>query len=74
MATFIQNLSLDFHSFLDPYLNGSGSLVDNNRWYRINLSYWVKNLHLSFCLSIKSAHEFKWYTKTLWPNGMKMYG
>ena len=32
---FIQNLNLDFHSFLDLYLNGSGSSIDNNRWYRI---------------------------------------
>ena len=33
-----------------------------------------ENLQLSFCLSIKRTHEFKWYTKTLWPNGMKMLG
>ena len=32
---FIQNLSLDFHSFFDLYLNGSSSSVDNNQWHRI---------------------------------------
>ena len=37
-------------------------------------SYWVENLQLSFCLSIKITHEFKWYAKTLWPNEMKMFG
>ena len=74
MIHFIHNLSSDFHSFLDLYLNGSGSLVDINRWYRISTSYWVENLQLLFCLSIKSTHEFKWYTKALWPNGMKMLG
>ena len=41
MMHFIQNLSLDFHSFLDLYLNGRGSSVDNNRWYRISTSYWL---------------------------------
>ena len=50
MMHFIQNLSLDFHSFLDLYLNGSGSSVDNNWWYRISTSYWVENMQLSFCL------------------------
>ena len=30
---FIQNLSLNFLSFLDLYLNESDSLNDNNRWY-----------------------------------------
>ena len=58
---FIQNLSLHFHSFLHLYLNGNSSSVDNNRWYRISTSYWVKNLQLSSCLSIESTHEFKWY-------------
>ena len=51
---FIENLSLNFHSFLDLYLNGIGSSVDNNRWYRISTSYWVENLQLPFCLSIKT--------------------
>ena len=74
MMHFIQNLSLNFHSFLDLYMNGIGSSVDNNRWYRISTSYWVENLQLPFCLSIKSTHEFKWYARTLWPNGMKMLG
>ena len=27
-------------------------------------SYWVKNLHLSFVLSIKSTHEFEWHKVT----------
>ena len=47
---FIQNLILVFHSFLDLYLNRSGSSADNNQWYRISTSYWVENLQLSFCL------------------------
>ena len=63
--TFTQNLGLDFHSFLDIYLNGSGSSVDNSRWYHINWSTWVVNMQLYFCFSIKSTHEFKWYRKTL---------
>ena len=50
MMHFIQNLNLDFHSFLDLYLNGSGASVDNNQWYRISTVYWVENLQLSFCL------------------------
>ena len=74
MMHFIQNLRLNFHYLLELYMHGSGSSVDNNRWYHISTSYWVENLQLSFCLSIKSTHEFKWYTKTLWPNGMKMLG
>ena len=74
MMHFIQNLSLDLHSFLDLYLNKSGSSADNNWWYRISTSYWVEYLQHLFCLSIKSTHEFKWYTKTLWHNGMKMLG
>ena len=74
MMHFIQNLSLNFHSFLDIYMNGIGSSVDNNRWYRISTSYWVENLQLPFCLSVKSTHEFKCYARTLWPNGMKMLG
>ena len=68
MMHFIQNLSLNFHSLLELYMH------DNNRWYRISTSYWVENLQLSFCWSVKSTHEFKWYTKTLWPNWMKMLG
>ena len=63
---FYSSLSLDFHFFLDLYVNGIGSSVDNNRWYRIRTSYWVENLQLPFCLSIKSTHEFKWYAETLW--------
>ena len=74
MMHFIQTLSLTFHSFLDLYLNGIGSSVDNNRWYRIGTSYWVENLQLPFCSSIKSTHEFKWYAKISLPNGMKMLG
>ena len=74
MMHFIQTLSLNFHSFLDLYLSGIGSSVDNNRWYRISTSYWVENLQLTFCLSIKSTHEFKWCAKTLLPNVMKMLG
>ena len=66
MMHFIQNLSLLFHSFLDIYLHGSGSSVDNIRWYRISTTYWIENLHL--------YRHTKWYTKTLWPNGMKMLG
>ena len=27
----------------------------------VTKSYWVKNLRLSFCVSIKSTHEFEWY-------------
>ena len=72
MVHFIQNLSLDFYSFLDIYLNGSGSSVDNNRWYRISTSNWLENLKLSICWSITITHEFKWYTKTLWSKVMKM--
>ena len=60
------------HSFLDLYVHGSGSSVDNKRWYRNSTSHSVENPQLSFCLSIKSTHEFKWYIKTLWPNGLKM--
>ena len=71
---FYSNLSLNFHFLLDLHVHGIGSSVDNNRWYRISTSYWVENLQLPFCLSIKSTHEFKWYAKTLWPNGMKMLG
>ena len=71
---FIQNLSLNLHCFLDIYLHGSGSLVENNQWYCISTSYWVENLQLSFCLSITRTHEFEWYTNTLWTNGMKMLG
>ena len=56
MMHFIQNLSLNFLSFLDLYLNESGSSMDNNRWYRINRSYWVENRQLSFCLSTLKAH------------------
>ena len=74
MMHLIQKLSLNFHSFLDLYLSGIGSSIDNNRWDRISTSYWIKNLQLPFCLSIKSTHEFKWYANTLWPNVMKMLG
>ena len=74
MIHFIHNLSLDFPSFLDLYLNGSGSLVDNSQWYRISMSYWVEILQLSSRLSIKSTQEFKRYTKALWPNEMKILG
>ena len=56
MMHFIQNLSLNFLSFLDLYLNESGSSMDNNRWYRINRSYWVENRQLSFCLSTLKAN------------------
>ena len=38
MMHFIQNLSLNFHSLLELYKHGSGSSVDNNRWYR----FWVE--------------------------------
>ena len=72
MMHFIQNLNLDFHSFLDLYLNGSGASVDNNRWYC--MSYWGENLQLLFCLPIKSTHKYKWYIKTLCPYGMKILG
>ena len=71
---FYSNISLNFHFLLDLYVNGIGSSVENNRLYRISMSYWVENLQLPFCLSIKSTREFKWYAKTLWPNGMKMLG
>ena len=74
MIHFIQNLSLNFHSFPGLYLNGTSSSVDSNHWYRISTSYCVKNLQLSSCLSIKSTYEFKRYTKTSWHNGMKMLG
>ena len=73
MVYFIQNLSLNL-SFSDLYLNGSSSSVDNNRWYCFSMGYWVENLQLSFCQPIRSTHEFKWYIKTLWPNGKKMLG
>ena len=56
MMNLIQNLSLNFLSSLDLYLNGSGSLGGNNRWYRISRSYWVENLQLLFCLFILKAH------------------
>ena len=74
MMHFIQDLSLNFYFFLDIYLHGCGSSVDNKRWYHISTSYWVENLQLSFCLSIKNTHDFEWYTKILWPNEMKMLG
>ena len=50
MMNFIQNLSVVFRSFLDLYLNGSGSSVEDNRWYRISVGYWVENMQLLFCL------------------------
>ena len=62
---FILNLSLNFYSSLDLYLNGSGPSVENNSLYRIGTSYWVENLQLSFHLPTKSIDEFKWYTKNL---------
>ena len=90
MMHFIQNLSLGFHSFLDLYLNGSGSSVDNNWWYGISTSYWVENQQLSFCLFstsywvenlelsiclLKTHINLNGiYTKTLWSNGIKMLG
>ena len=56
MMHFIKKLSLNFLSFLDLYLNGSGLSDDGNRWYHISRSYWIENLQLSFCLSILKAH------------------
>ena len=53
---FYSNLSLNFYFFLDLYVNGIASSVDNSRWYSISTSYWVENLQLPFCLSIKSTH------------------
>ena len=74
MMHFIKNLSLNFLSFLGLYLNGCGSSGDNNWWYRISTNYWVENRQLSLFVYIKSTHEFKWYTKTFWPNRKKMLG
>ena len=69
---FYSKFKLKF-SFLSRSLSdGSSSSIDNNQWYRISTSYWVENLQLSSCLSIKSTREFKWCTKTLWHNGMKI--
>ena len=56
MMNLIQNLSLNFLSFLDLYLNGSGSSGGNNRWYRISRSYWVENWQFLFSLFISKAH------------------
>ena len=52
---FFSNLSLNFHFFLDLYVNGIGSSVDSNRWYRISKSYWVENLRFHF-VSLLKAH------------------
>ena len=71
---FYSKFKLKFSSLFRPLLNGSCSLVDKNRWYCISRSYWVENLQLPFCFSVKRTHEFKWYTKTLWPNGKKKIG
>ena len=57
MIHFIKKLSLNFHSFLDLYLNGIGSSVDNYRWYRISTSYWVENLQLPFCLNLNGMQS-----------------
>ena len=73
MMNLIQNLSLNFLSFLDLYLNESGSLGGNNRWYRISRSYWVENLQLLFCLFILKAHmSLNGMQRLFWPNGKKM--
>ena len=37
----------------------------------VTMSYWVEKMQLSFCLFIKSARQFKWYTKTLDVMGWK---
>ena len=55
MMLFIQNVSLNFRSFLDIYPYGSGSSVDNNRSYCISTSYWVENLQLSLCFLLLKA-------------------
>ena len=117
---FIQDLSLDFHYYIDLFLHGRSSSFDNHWWYqeryqfrkscpyleffwpafsRIrteyreirsispysvrmrentdqkNSKYWnfsrsdhellLKNLHLSFEVSIKSTHEFEWYLQSV---------
>ena len=76
---FIENLSLNFLSFWDLYLNESGSSGDNNRWYPwchgIALAGATESKIGSFhFVYIKSTLEFKWYTKNLWPSGKKMLG
>ena len=64
MMHFNQNLSLNFLSFLDIYLNGSGSSGDNNQWYCISSSYWVDKAcinsnHLNFIFCDKRYFSFK---------------
>ena len=28
---------------------------------RVTTGYWIKNLHLSYAVTIKTTHEFEWY-------------
>ena len=77
----VQGLILIFYSFLNLFLHGSSSSVDNYRQYQQRYhKYWVKILKLSFALSIKSTHQFEWYKVTcrirleeLW-KGSKVFG
>ena len=31
---------------------------------RVTTGYWIKNLHLSYAVTIKTTHEFEWYKVT----------
>ena len=67
------NISFRFRSLLEWewLIRWQQSVVSMVLWHRISRRYWVENLQLSLFVYIKSAHEFKWYTKTLWSNGKK---
>ena len=72
-SKFKFKISFRFRSLLEWewLIRWQQSVVSMVLWHRISRRYWVENLQLSLFVYIKSAHEFKWYTKTLWPNGKK---
>ena len=61
MRCFVQDLSLNVHSYLNLFLNGSISSLDNGS---VTTSYWVKNMHLSLVAYVKITHECEWYRMT----------
>ena len=66
MNCFIQDLSLNVHFYLDLFLHGCD--IGGIRW--VTTSYRVKNLHLSFGVSIKSTYlnGRKWLVQMGWKN------
>ena len=48
------------------FLHGLVHLTTTGRINSVTTSYCVKNLHISFVVSIKSTHEHEWYSVTCW--------